>query len=1146
MMVIASRTARRSLWLAVAFFSALFLYSARVSAQTLTTGAITGTVTDQSGGVVPNATVTATSTETGVVRTVRTSGAGSYEVTLLPPSNYKVKVEAKGFRVTDRGPILVAVSQAAIVNVTLEVGAPTQVVEVTGEAPLVNTNPSVDTPYTFTEVQQLPSPGGDLTNIAQTAPGTVMNNLGGYGNFTTYGLPATSNLFTINGENDMDPYFNINNSGASNLNLGSNEIEEVTVTSNAYAGQYGQLAGAQVTMVTKSGTNQFHGNAHYWWNGRSMNANDWMSNNAGSPLPFSNANQWAASVGGPIRKGSTFFFVDTEGMRFLLPNVWTTTAPTADFASAVLNNVAALQPNESATYQKLFQLFANAPGANTAAAIPNSKYCNTHPTTSSTGAVIPPALVLPGFDSLTQKCAEQFRGSGSLLGKEWILAARVDQKIHDKDNLYFRYKLDHGLQPTLIDHISPNFDALSNQPAYDMQLNETHVFGPRATNSFMATASHYVAQFQQDQSKALSTFPYGFITSGAVPFDTFGYQWDFPQGRNITQYQFIDDFTLLRGEHNLKFGVNYRRYDVSDHNFFFTNPAAYFGYVSSGLQQFANGLAYQFRQSLNVASDVPVAMWGMGLYGQDEWKVKSNLTLTVALRAERNSNPVCQFNCFANFVSPWSSLPSYAAGANAGTIPYNKDIATGLHRAYSGVDAIDWAPRAGFRWAPRGSNTLAISGGFGLFYDNPAAGMVDDELGDPPVAVSLRVRPAAGTPAFDPTASGSAATYAASAQAFSSGFSSGQTYSQISAALKKLGVAFAAPAFTALSGTINAPLWEEWNLQVQKQFGAGTVLAANYVGNHGSRIPYQSQWPNAWDAYGIFNGMIPSSAPVPNYGVVTTWQSGAISSYNGLTITLRERFSHWFTAHLNYTWSHNLDEASNGGLFTYGDSIFGQMCPSSLRACNYGNSDYDIRHLFSADYVINPQFHFSGMFARQALNGWQFSGKIFWRTGLPFTVTDGNWSGGIGNSAVTFRAIPIGGVAGQTSCGRGNATAIADPSVAGCLNPNAFVNTGDPSWMGYTSFPDQARNQYTGPHFFDADMALFKTFSIREKVKLGVGVQAFNVFNHPNFANPDSALGDTTFGQISGMMTLPTSPYGAFFGFDSSPRVVQLSAKIEF
>ena len=171
----------------------------------------------------------------------------------------------------------VEVGQNSKADIDLTVAKGTETVEVSGSAPLINTEPSQNTAFTQEEVAQLPSAGGDITNIADTAPGAVVNGTGGYGNFTVNGMPATSNLFTVNGENDMDPYFNINNSGASNLTLGQNEIGEATVITNPYGGQYGQLAGAQVTYVTKSGTNQFHGNAMYWWNGRLLNANNWMN-----------------------------------------------------------------------------------------------------------------------------------------------------------------------------------------------------------------------------------------------------------------------------------------------------------------------------------------------------------------------------------------------------------------------------------------------------------------------------------------------------------------------------------------------------------------------------------------------------------------------------------------------------------------------------------------------------------------------------------------------------------------------------------------------------------------------------------------------------------------------------------------------------
>ncbi len=716
------------------------------------------------------------------------------------------------------------------------------------------------------------------------------------------------------------------------------------------------------------------------------------------------------------------------------------------------------------------------------------------------------------------------------MASEWILAFRIDQKLGDKDNAYFRYKQDHGIQPTTISPISPNFDALSKQPSWDTQLNETHVFGPRASNSFMATLSYYFALFEQNQQLAASTFPYDITTSGTVPFSGFNNLHDFPQGRNITQYQFIDDYALTLGNHNLKFGANYRRYDVSDHNFFYNSPLVYFGNASNTLDQFTNGLAYQYRQALNMSSDVPIAMWGLGVYGMDEWALRPNLKLTLALRAERNSNPVCQTNCFANLKGPFSSLASYT-NANPGSVPYSADLAYNQHQAFQGVDAIDLSPRIGFSWSPMSNNKTVLSGGFGIFYDSPPEGVIDDLLSNPPVSVAIRVRPAGGVQPFAPN--GGAAIWAASAQAFNIN----DTYTQIASAMHALGSTFAAPSVTGIIGTFHAPEWQEWNLQLQQQINNSLVLVMNYVGNHGVRIPYTNTFPNAFDEYGLFPGVsaIPTAAPVPNYGVVTQVQSGAVSNYNGLTVTLRKQFSHGFAGHFNYTWSHNLDEVSNGGIFTYGDSILGQNNPSSLYASNYGNSDYDIRHNISADLLYNPGFHFSNRLLNEALGGWQWGFKVFWRTGLPFSVTDSNLAAG--NYGGVFFAEPLAGGPTQSSCGASSATVP-------CLNASQFLDTS--TFNGYTNFPTGGRNTYRGPHYFDTDMSLFKNFKITEQVSFGLGAQAFNVFNHPNFGLPDSGLGDSTFGLISGMAGVPTSPYGNFLGFDSSIRTVQVSGKITF
>jgi len=1151
----------------VALLAMMCLVASPMFGQSLTSGSITGTVFDPSHAVVPNATVNLKGIDTGSTATAVTNASGGYTFGLLKVGRYQVSVKQPGFAEVSQT-LDVQVGQVSKVDIELVVAKGTETVEVSGTAPLINTEPSQNTAFSEAEVAQLPSAGGDITNIADTAPGAVVNGTGGYGNFTVNGMPATSNLFTVNGENDMDPYFNINNSGASNLTLGQNEIGEATVISNPYGGQYGQLAGAQVTYVTKSGTNQFHGNAMYWWNGRLLNGNNWMNKESqefvhnnidptqpANQAPFSNANQWAASFGGPIIKNKTFFFVDFEGMRFLLPNVDNITAPSPQFIAAAEAQVAAVHPAESSDYNKLMSFWQTAPGYSNGVPIPADQGdCST--------------LVLPGFNAGVDPCGVQYTATPKALAHEYILGVRVDQKLGNNDNLFGRYKLDHGLQPTSIDPINSLFDANSNQPSWDAQASETHVFSPTKTNQFTATLSHYVAIFSS--ATAASTFDFGEAFANLDPYNFTSPNAgaaSFPQGRKITQYQFIDDFSWTRGNHTLKFGENFRRYDVSDQNFFFTNPLVYWGYGATTLQQFAQGEAFQYRKAFIPNNDNPIAFWGLGAYAQDEWKATHNLKLTLALRLEHNSNPVCQDNCFSNLKGPFANSASVqaeiASGGTGGSldVPYSSDLSYGQHNGYPGVDSILWSPRLGFSWDPRGNGKTVVSGGIGLFYDNPAVGMIDNILGfggQPPVSVMLRVRsspPTAGVLPFDPA--GAPATWAASAAAFSMT----ESYNQIQGSVP-LGVVFSPPAGNGLIGTIHSPEWQEWNLSVQQELNRSTVLIINYAGNHGSRISYSDAWPNAFDGYGLYQGTLPSAPAAYNYSTVTEYRQGAVSNYNGITFSLRKQFSNWISGHLNYTWAHNIDETSNGGLFQYGfegtNTILGQIYPGNLRTDNYGNSDYDIRHLVNADFVINPTFHKTGGL-KWITEGWQFSGKMFWRTGLPYTLADGNLTGTVIDGGDTIPATIIGN-AQPGGCGKSNASFDASSiSVPQCLAPGAILDANDVSWLG-EPYPVERRNQYRGPHYFDMDLNLFKNFKVTERLNLAIGAQAFNAFNHPNFGLPNAsyastycptcaggiAIPDPSYGTISTMQGTPTSPYGNFLGFDSSPRVMQLSAKVVF
>src|SRR5438067_7183722 len=331
--------------------------------QSIVSGDLTGVVTDPTGAVLPNVVITLKNVGTGQTVTSNTNTAGVYRFSLLNPGTYTVSAAGQGFQATTRQ-VTVAVGQASTVNLQMALSGANTTVEVTGEAGLVQPqNANISTTFTPEQIAAVPNPGNDLSYIVQTAPGAVMNTQGGYGNSALYGIPGTSNLFTVNGQNENDPFLNLNNSGATNLLLGQNDVQEATVVNNGYSGQYGQLAGANVNYVTKSGTNNWHGNANYYWNGRVMNANNFFNKQSGVDRPFVNANQWGASLGGPIIKNKTFFFVDTEGLRVVLPTNTPVNIPSPQFQAATLANLSAVNPASIPFYQRMFALYNGANGA---------------------------------------------------------------------------------------------------------------------------------------------------------------------------------------------------------------------------------------------------------------------------------------------------------------------------------------------------------------------------------------------------------------------------------------------------------------------------------------------------------------------------------------------------------------------------------------------------------------------------------------------------------------------------------------------------------------------------------------------------------------------------------------------------------------
>jgi hypothetical protein len=270
----------------VGFFRAFSVFALSIClgagalAQSVTAGDISGTLTDSTGAIIPGGKITVTSTATGETKSATANSSGSYRVSLLPPGTYTVAATAPGFS-TISTTTTVSAGSVTTDNIKLTVGQSSTTVEISAAPEIINTtNGDVTTVFSAEQVQALPNPGNDLTYVAQTAPGSVMNTgttAGGYGNFSSFGISGLSNMFTLDGGYENDPFLNLNNTGASNLTLGNNEVDTVTVISPAYSAQFGGLGGAQVNEITTSGGNRFHGNLSYYWDGRALNANDWFN-----------------------------------------------------------------------------------------------------------------------------------------------------------------------------------------------------------------------------------------------------------------------------------------------------------------------------------------------------------------------------------------------------------------------------------------------------------------------------------------------------------------------------------------------------------------------------------------------------------------------------------------------------------------------------------------------------------------------------------------------------------------------------------------------------------------------------------------------------------------------------------------------------
>jgi len=1168
----------------------LSLGSTRLAAQTATTGDVAGVVTDPSNAVVPDAKLSLKDNARGATQDSKSNKDGAFRFYLLAPGSYTLTVTASGFQGQARQ-ISVGVGQISTADIQLVLGSGATTITVTEAAPLIQTeNGDTSSSLSQQQVANVPNPGNDLSAIAQLAPGVIVNSQGGFGNVEAFGLPATSNLFTINGMDDNDPFLNLNNSGATNLLLGSNEMQEADVVTNGYSSSYGTFAGIDVNYITKSGGNDFHGNLVYYWNGRALNANTWFHKDSGEGRSFDNANQWAASLGGPIKKDKLFFFLNTEGLRVLIPVPANIFVPTPAFEGSVIENLQNQGLTNSIPYycqglsltaldgtaitcpgplgssggglpasgQGMFNFYNAVKNQANATQLPGGGCDNI---TANTGAFSGKS-VFGGFGA-ANPCTVQILESPVNFAPEKQIAGRADWNIGPNDRAYVRMQYDQGVQPTVTDPVNPIFNTQSDQPEYQGQLNETHIFSPTLSNQFLLAATWYSAIFEAaNQAATLAAFPSTMIVNDGFLSGIGGVGFAFPQGRNVTQFQVGDDVSKTIGNHTVKVGAKYHKNYVSDHdNGFFTNglelPLTLADFANGGnVANYASpddGVGTVILQNFAQSQNLPIRIYEVAGYIQDDWRVKPNLTISPALRIEHASDPICVVDCFAQFAAPFSTIVGEPTAA------YSQEIQAGRRQALLSYQNVQWEPRIGFAWQPFGSSTsflkrdLVVRGGIGIFNDIFPGAIADNMAQNPNLYNPFTIQ--AINPVFTgapPSCGGflspNQGTVGTNSNLFDCTFGANAAFNTAFATGGN-SVAFP-PGLTFTQPETKAPEFQKWSLEIQKAFGPNDSIDIEYVGNHGIHIPILN---NSVNAFGLVSEL-PAAAPTAQYGTLEFIQSSGISNYNGLVASYKHRFSGWAGGgvfQFNYTYGKALDEISNGGFFGFAQNSSGGAAvslthpqdPNNLRNM-YGPADYDARHSLNANYVWELPIRkaLRGHGWAPLVEGWQVSGALFYRTGFPFTVIDPS-NTNVNNYGGTIFPNPT-AVPTSINC---NSEADAGSTHTGtCAFAAAFAGIAGGSETSFGA--NGLKNAFRGPSYFDTDFSFTKKTKIPhwERGELQLGLQFFNVFNHPNFNLPVNSITSSNFGTLQSEVNPPTSILGSFLGGDASPRLIQIKAQLVF
>ncbi|ADW70986.1 TonB-dependent receptor [Granulicella tundricola] len=1153
--------------MALAFSTAPILAAALLTPSAmaqLTTADILGTVTDATGAVIPNATVVLTNVETHDQRTATSNGSGDYQFTLLPVGRYTVTTKSSGFKTATTNNLAVEAGDRARADVHLETGGEEQTVNVEAQTPLLQAdNATVSSTVTAKAVQDLPLNGRNFVQLVQIVPGA---NEGPGNGLVSGGRPddrRASASFSVNGQDDTLNNFIIDGTDDNERVIGTigvrpnvEGIQEITVETNSYSAEAGRTAGGVVSIITRSGTNQFHGSAYEFFRNDIFDARNVLQGTGRKPEL--RQNQFGGSIGGPIFKDRTFFFADYEGLRLVSGVTYTSSVPQIAQYNQI-NSIGGGTPQ---------QLIAQGNGTQTYALDPIAlAYLKLFPAPTNAGVT------------------NNYVVSPSKTQTSNTFDARVDHKFNGNNNLFARYtynKVDTNTPQALgtqnglaISGGRYIFAGPATDKAMQYGLGYTHIFSQnllvdlRAAYTRINNLSLPLNNGTAPDTKLGfgSNMNFNNLSSFLTPIQFGGFS-DIGDGAYVplqdidNTFQYSGSVSYTKGNHNLKFGAGLIRRQARNVQSAFAAGQYTFGLSTDNvasttqtqINQLASSLVGAFTgESRNYDLNPPdYRSWEPSFFALDSWKVNPKLTVLYGVR----------YDVFTPFTEAHNRISNFdftqASGSTAATVGSALKVA-GVNGVdgHAGIktDYSNFAPRVGFSLSV--NPKTVVRGGYGLSFFPGNYTSNADLKNAPFVSVyspncsqaltALRIQTnttAAGTPGTtaNPTAAASFNNHC-----FTPGTTTiSPTYDGTSNFAAGLPLPAAQTlnsnslSFVAENPNFRSALIQQFNLQVEEQFGSN-VFTVGYVGNLGQHL---AQTINNINSPAPFNPLTaPASAQnlrlqtqLPNLGGVGWLSSGGYSNYNSLQTSFQRRFTKGLAFDANYTYAKAL--STNTGFSQEGNQGWSNGDPTRINAIDYGVAENDIEHRFalSVNYELQYGKNFTGL-KRLALGGWQANTILVWQSGKPFSILNGGQNdftllpSGAAGSVYGNRATPINGGGSDRPNKIGNAK--------GPKTLTQYFNTANYAPQPLGTIGTAQRNSEFGPHFRHIDLSIFKDFHITERVNLEFRAEAFDLTNTPDYyiGNNNVAnaqLGSSTFGQVTN------------YDPNYNPRQLQFALKAQF